>query len=171
MTWQIALVLQLLIMGWFRWSYIVIPIIVILTAVVGGQFTNEGLSSWYLTIDKPEWTPSGAIIGTVWTVLYTLIAISAILFWNNAPRGGLFWAIVALFLVNAVLNAGWNYVFFARHAIGGALVEIAVLEATILALIGMLWPLARLSSLLLVPYAAWVAFASYLTYAIWALNK
>lgn len=158
-------------MQWFQWNYVLIPLLVFLISLIGGMFTNEGLGNWYKTISKPDWTPGGSIIGTVWTVLYILIAVSAILVWNQASRGLLFWTVIALFLVNAVLNVGWNYVFFARHSLGGALAEILILEATIVGLVALTEPLSRLASTLLLPYAAWVAFASYLTYSVWQLNK
>jgi tryptophan-rich sensory protein len=31
-------------------------------------------------------------------------------------------------------------------------------------------PLSRLAALLLAPYAAWVTFATYLSYSVWRLN-
>lgn len=32
---------------------------------------------WYDALNKPEWTPSGGVIGAVWAVLFALISLSA----------------------------------------------------------------------------------------------
>jgi len=151
-------------------NYVVIPAIVIVTAVVGSRFVNAGME-WYRTIHLPAITPPGWFIGVVWNVIFVLTTISAILVWNRAPHRGQFWAIVVLFLVNAVLNAMWSYVFFVEHAIGGAIVEMLVLLATVLAMIVLIRPISILAAELLIPYAAWVGFATYLTTEIWRLNK
>ena len=45
------------------------------------------------------------------------------------------------------------------------------LEGTTIALIIRAWPVSRLASLLLVPYALWVAFATVLTWSIAARNR
>jgi tryptophan-rich sensory protein len=46
-----------------------------------------------------------------------------------------------------------------------------ILEATVIALIVLIWPKSRLSALLLAPYAGWVAFATYLAFVIWQYNS
>jgi tryptophan-rich sensory protein len=61
-------------------------------------------------------------------------------------------------------------VFFTLHQIGAALVIVLAMLAAILAFIASTWRADRLSALLFVPYAAWVAFASLLNAAIWQLN-
>ena len=68
------------------------------------------------------------------------------------------------------MNAEWPVLFFGLKAPGAALVAIVILWATILALIVWWWRLERISALLLVPYLAWVSFATALNAAIWRLN-
>ncbi len=150
-------------------EYIISVVTWVLVAGVGGWLVNQGVNDWYLTITKPSWTPGGAVIGAVWTVLYVLITVAMIVAWKklkNQERRTVLW----MFGINAVLNAAWNYFFFTAHTIGLALAEILILEAATLYLIWYLWPRVRVASYLLIPYAAWVAFASYLTYTILALN-
>jgi len=150
-------------------NYLVIPLIALATAVLGSYFTSQGMD-WYETLSRPGFTPPGGIIGTVWTVIYILSAISALLFWNKSPRGKRFVWVGALFLINAVFNFFWCYLFFTAHLIGTAIVEMLALEVTVLALMILLWPRSRLAALLLVPYAGWVIFATCLAYSIWVLN-
>jgi benzodiazapine receptor len=153
-----------------RLNYILIPLVVFLTAFIGGRITSGGMA-WYRTIKLPSWTPPGGVIGAVWTVLFILSAASALIVWNTAPHDGRFWAVVTLFLVNACANVFWSYLFFGVHHIYAAIWEAVFLCLTVLGLIWLIWPVSLVAALLLVPYAAWVAFASYLTYSVWLLNK
>ncbi len=151
-------------------SYIFIPLITILVAYVGGQFTVRSVKTWYRMIRKPSWTPPGSVIGAVWAVLYILAAISALIVWNLSsalvPM-----TIAVLFCLNAVVNVLWSYVFFYLHKMGPAIWVCLFLDLTIVLLIQFIVPLSSLAAWLLVPFAAWVTFASYLNYRVWAMNR
>jgi len=153
-------------------NHILIPLCVLVVAIVGSMFTNGGMT-WYKTIRLPSWTPSGNIIGAVWTILFILTACSALLFWNKSviEHQGVFWVIISIFIVNGILNALWSYLFFTRHAIGTSVYEAGTLALSVVALIVLIYPYALLSALLLIPYGAWALFATYLTYNVWLLNK
>jgi len=160
-----------------RLNWIVIPLITIAVAVAGSMLTSNGLETWYDTIRKPSFTPPGSVIGAVWTILYILATISALIFWNShAPFGGVqrdsrFWWITTIFIVNAVLNVLWSLIFFNLHQIYAAFWEAVILGLSVVALVVMIWPISIWASVLLAPYAVWVAFASYLTYSVWVLNR
>lgn len=156
-----------------RWNYIVIPLVAIVTSLVGGAFTAPSVNSWYKTIRLPAWTPPGSVIGIVWTILFILTAISALLVWNyhTSAQDEAVRIIMLVFVANAVFNVSWSYLFFARHLIGTAVLEAALLGVSVIILMMLIWPISRIASLLLAPYAAWVAFATYLTYSIWQLNR
>jgi translocator protein len=77
---------------------------------------------------------------------------------------------LGLWSLQLALNLTWSFLFFGARLIGAALAEIAVLLAAIVATLVLFWRVDRASGLLLVPYAAWVAFATVLTAAIWRLN-
>lgn len=143
----------------------------LLVAVTGSLFTTPEIPTWYNSLDLPSWTPSGSIIGLVWTIIFILTACSAILIWQNAPRNRRFWRIVFLFILNGVLNVGWSYLFFNQHLIGASIVEMLVLNATTIALVILTWPINRLAATLLFPYVGWVTFATYLAYSVWQLNS
>jgi tryptophan-rich sensory protein len=153
-----------------RKNYIFIPLTVIVVAVLGGLLTAGGMG-WYKTISLPSWTPSGRFIGTVWTIIFILSAISALLVWNKFTRGARFKWTAAIFIANAVLNVGWTFLFFNRHMLLSSVWEAGLLSASVIALIVLIWPRSRLAAALLVPYALWAPFALYLTYAVWILNS
>ena len=98
-----------------------------------------------------------------------MMAVAA---WRVWLHGG--WArqktALRLYLVQWALNALWTPLFFGLHRPSWALVEILVLLLAILATLRAFWRVDRPAGLLLLPYAAWVAFASVLNGAIWRLN-
>lgn len=151
-------------------NYFVIPSIVFLASFFGSRITASGMD-WYRALNIPSWTPSGWMIGLVWTFIFTLGAISVILFWNMQFRPGYFYWVIGLFILNIILNVLWSYLFFGQHLIGLAAVEAVILGLSVLSLIVLIWPFGKLSASLLIPYCGWVFFASYLTYSIWLLNK
>lgn len=151
------------------WNYFIIPLLTVLTGAAGSFFTSRNMD-WYDNLKLPSFTPPGSVIGTVWTVLFILAMTSALIVWNAVPHRGNFKLIIAVFCINALLNIGWSALFFGAHQIGAAIGEAALLGISVIALIALIWPLSRLGAALLIPYAAWVAFATYLTYAVWNLN-
>jgi len=153
-------------------SYIIIPLITVLTAGIGSLLTSGGMS-WYKSINLPSWTPAGSIIGAIWTTIFILSAASALIVWNTSANMGqtrLSW-IAGVFIANAVLNVLWSYLFFNQHLIAPAIFEAGILGLSVIALIVLIWPISELAALLLFPYAGWVCFATYLTYSVWLLNR
>ena len=150
-------------------NYFIIPLITLIVAFSGSFLTSGGMA-WYKTIKLPKIAPPGYFIGIVWTIIFILTTISALLFWNKAPRDSRFNTIAIIFLINAFLNVFWSYLFFNQHQILASIIEMIILDITVIVLIFFLWPISKLASYLLMPYAAWVAFATYLAYRILLLN-
>ncbi len=96
--------------------------------------------------------------------------VAAWLVWRKHGFSG---ATTALCLYGAqlVANALWTWLFFVWHLGALSLVEIILLWLLIAATIGAFWRLHRFAALMLVPYLAWVSFASALTYSLWRLNS
>jgi len=150
-------------------NYIIIPLIVFLVAFAGSLITSGGMD-WYKTINLPVWTPQGSVIGAVWTTIFILSAISALIVWNKFPRGRSFSWIFIIFGINALLNIFWSYLFFDKHLLDFAFWEAGFLFISVVLLIILIRPVSRLAAILLYPYAIWGAFATYLTYTVWMLN-
>ena len=149
-------------------NYIVIPLITLATISLGSWVTSTGMS-WYKTINLPPFTPPGSFIGTVWTILFILATISALIVWNKAV-GKRRVIIGSAFILNAFLNVGWSFLFFGLHLVGPAIYEAALVGVSVLVLMILVWRTSKVASWLLAPYLAWVSFATFLTYTIWSLN-
>ncbi len=136
-------------------------------AAIGTQFMPD---AWFAALAKPTWNPPNAVFGPVWTVLYTMMGTAAWLVWRrDGFRGGS--PALVLFLSQLVLNAAWSFLFFGAHRIGYALLDIIALLVLILMLVRRFGQVDRRAGWLMVPYAAWVAFATALNTSIWQLNR
>jgi tryptophan-rich sensory protein len=138
----------------------------LVTAVAAAFGSMFGPGAWYAELEKPSWNPPNWIFPLVWTPLYVMIALAGWRLWRRAPRS----AAMAWWCVQLALNAAWSWLFFGRHAIGGALVDIIALCAAIGATIAAAWPRDRVAAGLLIPYWAWVSFATALNFTLWRLN-
>lgn len=142
---------------------------VALVAFTGSTLTPAANPVWYAGLRKPSFNPPDWVFGPVWTVLYILIAVSAWLVWRRAgwPEGrrALSW-----WLAQLTLNAAWTPVFFGAHLLGLALVIIVGLLVTIVVAILAFRRHHALAAAMLLPYLAWVAFATLLNASIWRLN-
>ena len=138
-------------------------------AAWGGAVASISAQDFYGALAKPEWAPSPKVFGPVWTVLYLCMAVAAWMVWRT---GGPEVARVPLllYLVQLLLNSLWTWIFFRWHAGGWALVEIALLWVVLLVTIMSFWRVRAAAGMLLLPYLAWVSFATALTAAIWRRN-
>ena len=92
---------------------------------------------------------------------------------HNAVRTGVAGAValaLGLFVVQLVANALWSWLFFAWHLGGVAFAEVLLLWLLIACMLAAFWRIRPLAGMLLVPYLAWVTFASALNYVLWQLN-
>jgi len=144
-------------------------------AALGSLATIQNVDGWYATAEKAAWNPPNAIFGPVWTLLYTLMSVAAWLVWRERKRVDVRPALT-LYVVQLVLNALWTPVFFGLFpAIGGPALWIAlaiILALDVLVLLTMLrfWPVRKAAAWMLVPYWAWVLFATTLNAALAVLN-
>jgi tryptophan-rich sensory protein len=139
-------------------------------AAMGNAVTIPAIPTWYAGLAKPWFNPPNWAFGPAWTILFLMIAIA---FWRLLERRSAApawrWAL-AVFIVQLVLNVLWSVVFFGLRSPVAALVVVVALEAAILATIAAFRPIDRIAAGLLLPYAAWVGFATLLNIGIVWLN-
>jgi translocator protein len=138
-------------------------------AWVGSLFTLPAVPQWYAGLDKPWFTPPAWLFGPVWTILYILMAVAAWRVWlapaDAARRSALRW-----FFAQLALNALWSPAFFGLQApLLGLLVIVALLAALTVTILRF-FAVDRPAGWLLVPYLAWVGYATLLNAAIVVLN-
>ncbi len=141
----------------------------LVVSVIGGWVTASSVDSWYPTLQKPAFNPPDWLFAPVWTLLYLMIAVSGWRAWRSPAQAGLR-AAMAAYAAQLALNLAWSGVFFGSRAIGPALAVILLLLVAIGVNAVLFWRADRLAGWLLLPYAAWVAFAAGLNFELWRLN-
>ncbi|MET3920208.1 TspO/MBR family protein [Arthrobacter sp. UYEF20] len=146
-----------------------------LVAGIGGLATANNVNGWYATADKAPWSPPNWVFGPVWTVLYLAMAFAAWLVWRRRTedsRAERSRAALTAYAVQLALNLLWTPVFFGLYPAMGTpalwiafaiIVALAVAVAVTVLYFG---PISRTAGLLLLPYVAWIVFASSLN--LWA---
>ena len=149
-------------------------IAIALPLVVGGlsgYATAGGVSTWYPTLVKPPFNPPAWIFGPVWTLLYITMGVAAFLVWRQGLAAEGVRLALAVFIIQIALNGLWSILFFGLQAPGWALVEIILLWLAIVATLVLFWRVVPAAGLLLIPYLAWVSFATVLNASLWWLNR
>jgi len=138
--------------------------------VIGSRFTASSVRTWYPTLLKPRGTPPSWVFAPVWSTLYLLMATAAWLVWRQRSATDVSLAL-GLFFAQLALNAAWSFIFFGLRRPGPALIEIVLLVGVIVMTIVKFLSFSPVTSWLMVPYLAWVLYASFLNFGIWRLNK
>ena len=127
---------------------------------------NGPQSEWYLSLNKAPWTPPGWVFGAAWTAIMICFSIYMAQLYTNDKSA----QVIVLFLVQVLLNVGWNYVFFNQHKIGLGLLIITLLTLLILYFLIRFYSQLQLASLLIVPYVLWLIIATSLNYYVYSNN-
>ncbi len=148
---------------------LVLIIVVTAAAAALGAVASIAAPEFYLSLNRPEWAPPPNVFGPVWSVLYLLMAIGAWIVvrvegWERAKPA------LILYALQLAANALWTWLFFAWQSGLGAFTDIVVLLFLIVATIAAFTRAHKLAGLLLLPYLAWVSFATALTWAMWNAN-
>lgn len=159
--------------------------------IIGSFFTVPEIKTWFNDLNKPFFSPPNWIFGPVWTILYVLMGISLYLVWikNWTPRKEIKikkswnkWSekllsgslqkinIIAIFVVQLILNTLWSIIFFNAHSLSGAFFELIMLWFAIIFTIVNFYRVSKIAGILLIPYLLWVSFAGVLNYFLWIIN-
>ena len=136
--------------------------------IAGALFTSTQ-TPWYTNLVKPSFQPPGWIFGPMWTLLYTLMGVALYRLYERRDRDGAR-AALWLFAAQLLLNGVWSPIFFGAQAITLALIVIGTLVLVLALTTRRAFAIDGVAGWLLVPYLAWVSFATILNAAIVRLN-
>lgn len=156
-------------MSFLRYALFTVPAVLLL-GILSGRVSGSGYGNpWFDALVKPDFMPPGWAFGAAWTMLYIILGLvfAMILHARGAEGRG---RLIALFMVQLLLNFAWSPVFFGFHQVGIALSIIAAMIVLTVAIAVLLWPIRKVGAVLLVPYLAWLCFAAALNFQIIELN-
>lgn len=151
-----------------RWALVTVPAVVLL-GFLSGQIGGGADTAWFQSLDKPAIFPPPVTFGIVWTILYAMIGFALALVcaaWGAKWRG----LAIGLFVVQLALNLAWTPLFFGAQQITAALILLLVLDVAVIAATVAFWRVRRTAGLLMLPYLAWVLFATALNWQFLQLN-
>ncbi len=152
-----------------RWALVLVPGLLML-GFVSGMVAGSGPGNpWFDDLVKPAIYPPPAAFGIVWSILYVMMGLAAAMIASarGAPGRGL---AIAVFAAQFAANLAWTPLFFGAHQISAALVLLVAIDVLVIATIVLFRKIRPLAAWLLVPYLAWILFASLLNYEFLRTN-
>lgn len=144
--------------------------IAVLIPLLGGLLSGFlGMTKnreWYAKLSKPAWNPPSWVFGPAWTILYILMGISSYFVWMHGGRLALI-----VYAAQLLVNFAWTPVFFRFHRPDIALGLILLLWILILWMLFLFKKASSTAFWLIVPYFAWVSFATTLNAYIVLKNE
>lgn len=130
---------------------------------------TSGSMDIYSSVETPPLSPPPIVFPIVWTVLFTLMGISAARVfiandykWNSA---------LTVYAIQLAVNFTWSIIFFNMKAFGFAFIWLILLWVLIIVMIKGFYKYDKAAAILQVPYLLWVTFAGYLNLGIYLLNR
>jgi tryptophan-rich sensory protein len=149
--------------SFFRWALFVVPLVLLLGFLSGKIGGSAADNPWFSGLHKPSTFPPPIAFPIVWTTLYALMGVALALVCAAWGARGRVAAIVG-FIVQLAINLAWSPVFFALHEMRVALAILLALDLAVLITTALFWRVRRLAGWLMVPYIAWIPFATVLNW-------
>ena len=125
---------------------------------LGSLFTQHGVSSdWYVGLNKAPWTPPGWVFGAAWTSIMLFFSFYMAQLWTKVDNKNL---LVGLYVLQLILNIGWNPSFFYFHHVLGGLIIISTLTLLVGYFLINYWSVLTYKSVLILPYFIWLLIAT-----------
>lgn len=140
------------------------------TGWLGQLATTPNIPTWYAALEKPVFNPPNWVFAPVWSTLYIMMAFSLYLVWTDEKFDRSKASAYAAFAAQLILNTTWTFIFFGLNSPEIAIIIILSLIIAIIFTMKLFWPISRLATYLLIPYLAWVMFATLLNISIATLN-
>lgn len=150
------------------WTYVISIAAALLVGSLSAILTS-GSMDIYSTVETPPLSPPGIVFPIVWTILFTLMGISAARVyiangytWNSA---------LTVYVIQLAVNFLWSIIFFNGRYFLFAFIWLLLLWVLIIVMIKMFRKYDKPAALLQIPYLLWVTFAGYLNLGIYLLNR
>lgn len=154
--------------SFLRWALVLTPVILLLGRM--SSLAGNADSAWFQSLIKPPTFPPPVTFGIVWTVLYLLMGLAAAMI-AAAPGAAGRGLALAVFAIQLVINLTWSPVFFGMHKISQALYILFALDVIVVVTVVLFWRVRPRAGMLLVPYLAWILFATLLNWQFLEANR
>lgn len=156
-------------MSFTRIALVCVPLVIFLGFLMGNLAGSGEDNRWFAMLIKPSIQPPGWLFGAAWSLLYAMQGLAlAIIIDARSARGRT--TALCLFAFQLTLNLAWSPTFFLMHQVSAALVLIVMILIAALATTLAFARVRKSAAWLMLPYLAWLTFASVLNYQFDQLN-
>lgn len=139
-----------------------------LALYLGSLATTGGVTSdWYNNLLKAPWTPPGWVFGFAWTLIMICFAFYMAIALDRVKQVK---PLLALYIIQWILNVLWNPVFFHYQEVFAGLILILTLAHLVSFILFRYLKSMKTMSLLIVPYFIWLLIATSLNLYIYLYN-
>lgn len=143
--------------------------LIISFAVVSGlvlisMILTKNTMKLYEEMVKPDIAPPAIVFPIVWTILYSIIAITLYKFIDNKK-------IRNFIILNLVINVIWPVLFFRFELYLFSVIWLVLIIVTLIIELLKIYKENKIFAYLNIPYLIWLFFALYLNIMIYLLNK
>ena len=142
----------------------------LLGGVLVGLLTRNAMMDFEL-LNKPPLSPPGWLFPVVWTILYTLMGISAYLIRNSDENPQKIADALNIYFYQLIVNFLWSIFFFNFEWYLFSFIWLILLWILIVIMIKSFEQINKVAAYINIPYLIWVTFAGYLNFSIWWLNR
>ena len=147
---------------------------ILIPLAVGGlsAWLSGGGKDFYDSVTVPPFSPPSLLFPIVWGILYVVMGICSVWVYTHrerhpqAARDGLW-----LYAASLLVNFFYSIFLFRFRLFFFTLLWILLLLGLIFAYTLKYAKVSRPAAFLQIPYLVWTLFASYLTFALWLLNR
>ncbi len=147
--------------------YLVSALLALAVGGLGALASHDAMER-FGALAQPPLSPPAWLFPVVWTILYTLMGISAAMIYR-ADQGGRAGAL-SVYAAQLAVNLGWTILFFPFGLYLAALIWLLALIVLIVLMILRFYAVRPLAAYLQIPYLAWCLFAAYLNLGVYVLN-
>ena len=140
-------------------SFSVVAILVLISLIL-----TKNTMMFYEEIVKPKVAPPPIVFPIVWTILYTIIAVTLYHFYDNKNvRNSI--------IVNLVINVVWPILFFRFNLLFISIIWLVLIIVSLVFLLFKIYKEDKSYAYFNLPYLVWLFFALYLNISIFILNR
>ena len=141
----------------------------LVVGVVASLITG-GAMQIFETVNKPPLSPPAILFPIVWTILYTLMGISAYLVMNSEGNKEDVQKAIRIYNLQLIVNFLWPTFFFNFQWYLFSFVWLILLWILVVIMIIRFSAVSKLAAWINIPYLIWLSFAAYLNLGIFLLN-
>lgn len=135
---------------------------------IAAFLTNDSMDI-YSSIKLPKLAPPSIVFPIAWSILYTLMGISAYMIYESQLERKSF--ALGIYALQLIVNFLWPLIFFDGRMFLAALICLIILWVLVLWMIISFYKIKPLAAYLQIPYLLWLTFAAYLNLNIYLLNR